>query len=315
MGRLLRHAASVLQYALRQQPAVGRSDYDLPIRLAVSPIRIRDIAGGNPFPGVEHQDGRRSRSRPFGVYVNTPLHTQPTALQQWNVSVQRQVGDWLASASYLGNHSSHLWRATELNPAVFGPGATTGNANARRVLSLANPSQGQFYGTIGQLDDTGRANYAAVLFSLQRRLKNNLSVLSSWTISKCMSDPATTEITGPTIVNPAHPDADYAYCSSDRRHLLSFSVVARTPEFANPTLRAILRDWQFSPAGPLSKRQPLERDDWRRQRAHRTGRPAGGANPRRPVRPWQRSLGVPKSVGLHVADRPAPTAIWRRSRS
>jgi hypothetical protein len=25
-------------------------------------------------------------------------------------------------------------------------------------------------------------------------------------------------------------------------------VVARTPEFSNPTLRAILRDWQFSPA-------------------------------------------------------------------
>jgi hypothetical protein len=116
------------------------------------------------------------------------------------------------------------------------------------VLELANLPQGQFYGTIGQLDDTGRANYAAGLFSLQRRLKNNLSVLSSWTISKCMSDPATTEITGPTIVDPAHPDADYAYCSSDRRHLLSFSVVARTPEFSNPTLRAILRDWQFSPA-------------------------------------------------------------------
>jgi hypothetical protein len=205
------------------------------------------IAGGNPFPGL-NQGWPTQPFPPGGVYVNTPLHTEPTALQQWNVSVQRQIGDWLASASYLGNHSSHLWRATELNPAVFGPGATTGNANARRVLSLANPSQGQFYGTIGQLDDTGRANYAAGLFSLQRRLKNNLSVLSSWTISKCMSDPATTEITGPTIVDPAHPDADYAYCSSDRRHLLSFSVVARTPEFSNPTLRAILRDWQLSPA-------------------------------------------------------------------
>jgi carboxypeptidase family protein/TonB-dependent receptor-like protein len=203
--------------------------------------------GGNPFPGLNA--GWPTQPFPaFGVYVNTPLHTEPTSLQQWNVSVQRQLGDWLASASYLGNHSSHLWRATELNPAVFGPGATTGNTNARRVLELANLSQGQFYGTIGQLDDTGRANYAAGLFSLQRRLKNNLSVLSSWTISKCMSDPATTEITGPTIVDPAHPDADYAYCSSDRRHLVSFSVVARTPEFSKPMLKAILNNWQLSPA-------------------------------------------------------------------
>ena len=202
--------------------------------------------GGNPFPALN--TGWATQPFPaFGVYVNTPLHLEPTSLQQWNVSVQRQVGDWLVAASYLGNHSSHLWRATELNAAVFGPGATTANTNARRVLELANPVQGQFYGTIGQLDDTGRANYGATLLSLQRRLKNNLSVLSNWTISKCLSDPATTEITGPTIVNPANPDADYAYCSSDRRHVVNVSVVARTPEFENPIVRAVFGDWQLSP--------------------------------------------------------------------
>jgi hypothetical protein len=183
----------------------------------------------------------------FGVYVNTPLHLEPTSLQQWNVSVQRQIGDWLVAGSYLGNHSRHLWRATELNPAVYGPGATTGNINNRRVLELQNLAQGQFYGTIGQLDDTGRANYGAMLVSVQRRLKNNLSVLSNWTLSKCMSDPATTEITGPTIVDPANPDLDYAYCSSDRRHVINVSVVARTPDFANHVVAAIFSDWQLSP--------------------------------------------------------------------
>ena len=202
--------------------------------------------GGNPFPALN--TGWATQPFPaFGVYVNTPLHLEPTSLQQWNISVQRQIGDWLAAASYLGNHSSHLWRATELNPAVFGPGATTGNTNARRVLELANPVQGQFYGTIGQLDDTGRANYAAVLLSLQRRLKNNLSVLSNWTISKCMSDPATTEITGPTIVDPNNPDLDYTYCDSDRRHVVNVSVVAHTPQFSNGVANAILGDWQVSP--------------------------------------------------------------------
>jgi hypothetical protein len=202
--------------------------------------------GGNPFPALN--TGWATQPFPaFGVYVNTPLHTEPTTLQQWNLSIQRQMGDWLVAASYLGNHSSHLWRATELNPGVFGPGATTGNLNQRRVLELANPSQGQFYGTIGQLDDTGRANYGALLLSLQRRLKNNLSVLSNWTISKCMSDPATTEITGPTIVNPANPDLDYSYCASDRRHVVNLSLVARTPEFASHWMRAVFSDWQLSP--------------------------------------------------------------------
>ena len=202
--------------------------------------------GGNPFPALN--TGWATQPFPaFGVYVNTPLNVEPTSLQQWNVSLQRQFGDWLAGVSYLGNHSSHLWRATELNPAVYGPGATTANTNQRRVLELQNFAQGQFYGTIGQLDDTGRANYGALLLSLQRRLKNNLSVLSNWTISKCMSDPATTEITGPTIVNPANPDLDYSYCASDRRHVVNLSLVARTPDFENATVRAIFSDWQLSP--------------------------------------------------------------------
>jgi len=172
---------------------------------------------------------------------------EPTSLQQWNVSLQRQFGDWLTGASYLGNHSDHLWRATELNPAVFGAGATIGNTSQRRVLYQQNQAQGQFYGTIGHLDDTGRANYHAILLSLQRRLKNNLSVLSNWTISKCMSDPATTEITGPTIVDPSNPDLDYSYCSSDRRHVVNLSLVVRTPDFENGVMRAIFSDWQLSP--------------------------------------------------------------------
>src|SRR5207247_6164073 len=62
-----------------------------------------------------------------------------------------------------------------------------------------------------------------------------------------MSDPATTEITGPTIVNPANPDLDYSYCSSDRRHVVNVSVVVRTPDFDGPVLRAIFGDWQLSP--------------------------------------------------------------------
>jgi hypothetical protein len=202
--------------------------------------------GGNPFPALN--TGWATQPFPAsGVYVNAPLDLKPTTLQQWNVTVQHQFGDWLASAGYLGNHSSHLWRATELNPGVFGPGATIGNISTRRVLTLANPVQGQAYGTIGQLDDTGRANYGAMLLSLQRRLKNNLSVLSNYTLSKCMSDPATTEITGPTIVNPANPDLDYSYCSSDRRHVVNLSLVVRTPDFQNNVARAILSDWQLSP--------------------------------------------------------------------
>jgi hypothetical protein len=202
--------------------------------------------GGNPFPAL----ATNWQDQPFptaGVYVNAPLETQPTSLQQWNVGAQRQVADWLLTASYLGNHSSHLWRATELNYAVFTPGATTATTNARRRLVLKNPAQGAFYGTIGQLDDTGVANYHGMLLSAQKRFKNGLSTLANYTLSKCMSDPATTEITGPTIVDPNNPDLDYSYCDSDRRHVVNVSLVARVPSWSNAAVNAIFGGWQVAP--------------------------------------------------------------------
>jgi len=207
--------------------------------------------GGNPFPAL-NTNWATAAFPAFGVYVNAPLDLQPTTLHQWNVSAQRMLKDWLLSATYLGNRSVNLWRGTELNPAVFGPGATTGNTNARRRLNTINPTEGQLYGTIGHVDDTGRGNYHGMLLSAQKRLKDNLSVLTNYTLSECMSDPATTEITGPTIVDPNNPDLDYSYCASDRRHVLNVSVVVRTPEFQNTALRTLFGNWQFS---PLLRRQ------------------------------------------------------------
>ena len=202
--------------------------------------------GGNPFPAL-NTNWQTAAFPAFGVYVNAPLDIKPTSLHQWNVSAQRQLGDWMLAATYLGNKSVNLWRATELNPAVFVAGATTGNTNQRRVLIRQNPVEGQAYGTIGHVDDTGSGLYHGMLLSAQRRLKNILSVLTNWTLSRCMSDPATTEITGPTIVNPNNPDLDYSYCSSDRRHVLNVSLVYRTPDFNSTAMRVAFSGWQFSP--------------------------------------------------------------------
>jgi hypothetical protein len=202
--------------------------------------------GGNPFPSL--LTGWPTQVFPTaGVYVNAPIDTHPTTLQQWNVGVQHQVGTWLFTGSYLGNRSLHLWRATELNYAIYSQGATTATTNARRFLVLRNPAYGAFYGTIGQLDDSGRSNYNGMLLSAQRRLKNGLTVLANYTLSKCMSDPATTELTGPTITDPTNPGLDYSYCDSDRRHVINVSAVVYAPKFSDKTLKMILGDWQIAP--------------------------------------------------------------------
>src|SRR5262249_445939 len=74
-------------------------------------------AGGDPFPGLYTV----SKNMPFplaGVYVNMPLHTHPPYVQQWNLSLQKQVGsNLLLAANYFGNTTTHMWTGVEADPA------------------------------------------------------------------------------------------------------------------------------------------------------------------------------------------------------
>jgi hypothetical protein len=135
---------------------------------------------------------------------------------------------------------------TELDPAVFGPGATLANTNSRRLLRQINPTQGQFFSTVGAIDDGGTASYHALLLSAQRRLTKGFSALANWTWSHCVSDPETTEITGPTYVNPGQRGFDRSNCSADRRHLVNVSLVANSPHLSNGLVNHIAGNWQLA---------------------------------------------------------------------
>ena len=76
---------------------------------------------GNPFPL-----GSGARAFPLqGAYISWPKDLSPTYYNQWNLTVQQQIGqDWLASAGYVGNSVIHLWGNIQLNPAIYEPGAT-----------------------------------------------------------------------------------------------------------------------------------------------------------------------------------------------
>ncbi len=202
--------------------------------------------GGNPFPALNNVN----KNMPFplgGVYVNLPLNTNPPYLQQWNLSVQRQVGaNLLLSGTYLGNETTHMWTGTELNPAIYSPGATVRTENQNRVLYLQNPAYGKYYSTIGQLDDGGTASYNALLLTAQRRMSNHFTVLGNYTWSHCISSPETTELTGPTYINPQNRNQDRANCSSDRRNLVNISLVATSPHFSNHLLNMVGGGWQLS---------------------------------------------------------------------
>jgi hypothetical protein len=201
---------------------------------------------GDPFPSLYTV----SKTMPFplaGVYVNMPLHTNPPYVQQWNLSLQKQIGaNLLLAANYFGNSTTHMWTGVEANPALPVAGATLATENQHRVLYLQNPAQGQYYATIGQVDDGGKSHYHGMLLTAQRRMSNNFSVLTNFTWSHCISDPETTELTGPTYVNPASRVMDRANCSSDRRRIVNFAFIANAPRFTNRLANTVAGGWQLS---------------------------------------------------------------------
>ena len=116
----------------------------------------RGIAGGNPFPFAITSDTTFAAS---GVFLTTPDDIQTPYDESWNLSVQREVGGMLASVSYMGTTTIHMWGTRALNAGIFFPGAAvngvctvggyvlrttgtcsaTGNLDARRPLTLERP--------------------------------------------------------------------------------------------------------------------------------------------------------------------------------
>src|SRR5262249_8228012 len=158
----------------------------------------RGYPGGNPFPYVFSKDSKFPTLAP---YVNVPLSYHPPYLNQWNVSVEKQLAtNWLVKASYLGTNTIHFWSPKALNPSVYipgnclagqfglttpGPCSNTGNSTPRRLLTLENPSQGPYYNSIVTLDDGGTTSYNGMLVSIQHRLSNNFTVQANYTWSHC----------------------------------------------------------------------------------------------------------------------------------
>ncbi|PYS45084.1 MAG: TonB-dependent receptor, partial [Acidobacteria bacterium] len=135
--------------------------------------------GGNPFPLSTNRDVTFPS---FGSYTTHPFHAPNTYSNQWNLSLQRQLGaDWLVSANYVGNNIIHLWTGNQVNPALYSPGATTANINQRRVLNLQDPDQGKYYGSVQELDPGGTGTYDGLLLSVQRRHARGLTMQGNYT--------------------------------------------------------------------------------------------------------------------------------------
>jgi hypothetical protein len=122
-----------------------------------------------PFPGITQS------------YLDP--HFRQADIQQFNFNIQHRFGsDLFSDVAYVGTVSHHLYVASDLNAAVFGPGATEANAQSRR------PILPQYYGSIPSLFDGGNANYHSLQVEVQKRMSRGYSVQAAYTWEKSIDN-------------------------------------------------------------------------------------------------------------------------------
>lgn len=209
--------------------------------------------GGNPFPQPTPPPAN-IYFPPGGQYINVPLQIHTPNTQQWNLSIQRQLGgNTLLTASYIGNQSVHRWVNVQENPSTYIAGtcggsacSTTANSVARSVISKANPTAGALISSLLGVVDSGNAKYNALYLAVNHRMANNFSVLANYTWSHCMSDSnLIAEAVGSGVQNPNLPvSAERANCNSDVRQIFNTSLLVTSPKFQNnEAFGAVARGW------------------------------------------------------------------------
>jgi hypothetical protein len=205
--------------------------------------------GGNPFP-FPYPPTKASAFPTGASYINLPLGLHHPYMQQWDLSLERQLGgDWVITANYLGNKATHFRSSTEENSAVYVPGnSTTANTAARRMLARINPTTGAYYSTITLMDDGVNTSYNALRLTAQHRFNRHYTLLTAYTYSHCLQDTETlsNRLTGNNESNPYNRDADYGPCDYDLRHNFVSSFVYEGPKFENRAVNAVGGNWQLA---------------------------------------------------------------------
>ena len=101
-------------------------------------------------------------------------------IYNWNLAVERQLAsNWLVRAAYVGSHSSHLWEAIELNPAVYTAGSRL-STDQRRIF--------QGYQFVSLASFAGNANYNSMQLSVEKRFSRGFTFTVNYTWAKSLDN-------------------------------------------------------------------------------------------------------------------------------
>jgi len=171
--------------------------------------------------------------------------------QQWNFNIQRQLPfEIVVTVAYVGSKSSRLFGSHNMNPAVFGPGATVGNTADRRLFPL--------FGRIEEESTVGYSQYHSFQLTVNKRYSRGLTVLAAYTVSKNTGLTSGQSEGGVGTRDPWNWNLDKGVLGDDRPQILSVSYIWDIPSgFRQGLGKSILGGWELTGILSAASGSPL----------------------------------------------------------
>ena len=161
---------------------------------------------------------------------------------EYLANVQRQFGNWVMEAGYIGSVSHHLF------------GFLDGNQPFPGTTPLASRLPYSTFGVIQLVNDGANANYNAGSVKMTRRFSAGLSLISSYTYAKSIDTTSGIRVQGYDTLYPQESfcgQCERGLSSFDVRHRFVTSAVYDVPigkgrmaNVTNPFLNTLVGGWQ-----------------------------------------------------------------------
>jgi hypothetical protein len=178
-------------------------------------------------------------------------------IQQWSLGAQHEVfRNAIVEISYVGTKGDHLIRPLDINQAQPADTLAVGLAN----INTVRPFLG--YRRITWRETSGISRYHGMLSSFNYRFGNGVSITTSYTFSKNMTDATNDRDAVDFPQNPLNYRPEYAEARTSRPHVFAASYVYEFPWFtksSNGWKRGILGGWQIAGITDIASGQPVAR--------------------------------------------------------
>jgi len=118
-----------------------------------------------------------------GIHAFDPNNTRPAVSQQYNLTIQRQIGNSSTfSIGYVGQKTDHLMAISLINQKVLEADGTIAPS------PYLNPTLQSLVGQARLTSSVGYSNYNALQTSFQQRLSHGLEFQANYTFAKCLGN-------------------------------------------------------------------------------------------------------------------------------